>query len=548
MNRQIVYCWIIYIVLAIGILGPLLLPGYVLTLDMVFTPQIDAQAFVGRPSFLWYSLLELTTKVLPADLVQKLILFAVVLLGAWGMDRLLRYILKNQITLQLLVFGVGVFLCNPFVYGRFMAGQLAVLLGYVLLPFFVVALLRFLEVSSWRRVMILLLWMSAIAVVSIHTLGLAIIVGLPLIALQIYRHRRNWQWGQQFLLKSLAAFFLFLLVNSYWIMPLLQGHSDLTATIGSFGLEDFRAFATSTVPWGVLGNVLTLQGFWADSANLYLTPQDMYWWWYIPLGLLLFLVMVGIYYGWKTTKGLTVALLIMWIIAVILATGPSGTWFGPVNGWLQSSVPFFAGYREPQKFQAIIALVYAVFATIGVLYGGKHLDQWHRQLAESGGIVALLLPLTCAPLMFWGFHGQLRVSEYPKDWYAINEYFEQHTNGSQRVLALPWHLYMRFGFAGRIIANPLDNFFKPKVIINTDAEMAQAKIDSRDPQTQTIAQLLQTAQSRSDMATRLQSLQISYILLAKEFDYKVYQYLDTQPGLRLLQETPTLKLYKVEPS
>jgi hypothetical protein len=397
-------------------------------------------------------------------------------------------------------------------------------------------------------VLILLLWICAIAIVSIHTLGLVIIVGLPLIALEAYRRRRNWQWGQQLLLKSLGAFFLFLLVNSYWIVSLLQGHSNLLTTIGSFGAEDFRAFATNSVPWGVLGNVLTLQGFWADSANLYLTPQDVYWWWYIPLGLLLFLVMIGVYYGWKTTKALTVALLIMWAVAVILATGSSGTWFGPLNEWLQSTVPFFAGYREPQKFQAIIALVYAVFATLGVLQSGKRLSEWHWQLAESGDIVTLLLPLACAPLMFWGFHGQLRVSEYPKDWYIINEYFEQQTDSSKRVLALPWHLYMRFGFAGRIIANPLDSFFKPKVIINTDAEMAQAKIDSQDPQTQTITRLLQTAQSRNDIAIRLQTLQIGYILLAKEFDYKTYQYLDVQPGLRLIRETPTLKLYKVEPS
>jgi hypothetical protein len=76
-------------------LGPALLRGYVLTYDMVFVPQqpitstvLGTDGSVPRavPNDLLVALL---STVVPADLVQKLVLLAVFALGGWGVARLL---------------------------------------------------------------------------------------------------------------------------------------------------------------------------------------------------------------------------------------------------------------------------------------------------------------------------------------------------------------------------------------------------------------------------------------------------------------------------
>lgn len=246
---------------------------------------------------------------------------------------------------------------------------------------------------------------------------------------------------------------------------------------------------------------------------------------------------------------MSIAFAAMFAMAVVLAAGTSGGIFAPINEWLVANVPFFAGYREPQKFVAIVVLVYAVFGALGVeqiiqWLRGRKLANWYINTIAAS---LLIIPIATAPLMLWGFGGQLKTSEYPREWYAMNTYLEETVPQDTNILALPWHLYMRFDFAGRIIANPMDKFFAPELVISNDPEFDGAKAyASTDTQTKLDSAILGEAPNRTDLGKRLADLDIEYVLLAKEFDYEKYDYLDKQTDLELVKEDASLKLYKVK--
>ena len=78
-----------YSVVALVILGPLLGPGYILTLDMVFTPNLAMPEMITS-SYLFHAGLHVLNLVIPSDIIEKMLLFTVLLLSGLGMHRLMR--------------------------------------------------------------------------------------------------------------------------------------------------------------------------------------------------------------------------------------------------------------------------------------------------------------------------------------------------------------------------------------------------------------------------------------------------------------------------
>jgi hypothetical protein len=500
-----------YFIVALIIMGPLLAPGYVLTLDMVFAPPFP-------------------------DWLQKLGLLAGFVAAGVGAHRLFTALWRTDKRWPAYFAGLF-YMINPFVYSRFMAGQYQVLLGYVLLPFFVRAWLLFLREPSLKRAIAASFWLTLISVVSIHTFGLAILAILLFSAAQMYAKRADERWRRNALRHTAICIVLTLIASSYWLVPALLGQGRTVSAVAGFGSSDLAAFATSPNGFGWLGNVLSLQGFWGDGKNLYLVPMDIFSWWWLPWIAVWALVIFGMYTSWQKQRAVTAPFIALIIIAAVLAIGTAGTIVAPLNAWLVGHVPFFAGYREPQKFVALIALGYAYFGAVAV-----------AALAEKIKLAVLplfALPVLIAPLLP-GFYGQLTPRQYPPDWFEANSYLQQ-ANPNAKVLFLPWHLYMPFTFAGRDIANPAPRFFTNPIIISNDPEMAGAKSyastkDQQEIQTNIIPIL---KRSTKTIAPSLRMLNIRYVILAKELDYKMYANIDVEDGIKLVRETETLKLYEV---
>src|SRR5262249_12431670 len=138
------------------------------------------------------------------------------------------------------------------------------------------------------------------------------------------------------------------------------------------------------------------------------------------------------------------------IIAVVVATTS-------IISQLSHILPIVGGYREPEKFVALLALTYAMFTGAGVMAIVKKLDQHEGQLSAAalGGL--LVLPFVITPTIICGANGKLRPRDYPADWFAADSQLRNDPK-AKKVLFLPWHQYINFGFSDRIIANPAPKF------------------------------------------------------------------------------------------
>lgn len=541
----------IFAFLVLAIVTPLFAPGFISTLDMIFTPNLPLQP-LSSPNFLLYVILHFFSLVFPVEIVQKALLICILFIAASGAYLLAQRqapTAADEGSWQGASIFAGVFyLCNPFTYTRFIAGQFEVLLGYALLPLFAYAVLRYTEQPSKKRLTLSTLILVAISIASLHIFGMALLVGAVLTLVALSNPKSPLHRNKQALLSILGAACGFIIVSLYWIIPALAGKSNLSATVGSFGSEDKIAFATHGEGLGVIGNVLSLRGFWGETKNLFLVPQDIFSWWLLPVIMLWAIVLVGISFSIRHQRRISLGVLVIAILGMILATGTSGTIFAPFNEFLSQHVPFFNGYREPQKFVALIALAYCYFGSWGVYGTGRVLSgRLSLKLTQSVLAILLVVPIALAPLMMWGFHDQLKPRRYPVDWYAINDRLKAEARG-QKTLFLPWHLYMRFNYADRVIANPAKKFFEVPVITSNNPELEGAKGYGTAADQRIIeAEILPDAKTeKKNMADSLRALNIKYVLLAKEADFRKYSYLDSEPGIKLIQETINLKLYEVQ--
>lgn len=514
----------IYIALALLVLGPALLPGYILTLDMVFTPHLPWPASLSSLAP-FEALLHILNWVIPSQLIEKATLLAILAGAGLGMHRLVPA--KDPLAR----FAAGIlYMINPFTYGRLMAGQYLVLAGYALMPWFVSALVRFVRRPELRTAWPVGAWGLAVALTSLHYLGFAALAAALALALGLWRARRRPRervrlaaWG--------AGGALLAAVSAVVLAP----HQ-----IAGFDERYFLSFRTAADPtFGQVFNTLGLYGFWAERDAQYLLPKAAVSGWWLLAGAVLALAVLGAWKNWRRDRLLTALMLALGAAGIIFAQGVMGGPFAPLNHFLLENLPLARGYREAGKFVGLIALAVSYLFGLGAawLIDRKWAPQW-----TAGLLIAL--PLAYTPTMLWGAAGQLRAVSYPADWTAFNRTLtSEHSQG--KVLFLPWHLYMKFNFAGRIIANPAPHFFSRATLAGDNAEIGLVEDRSTNPKTSWVQSDI-LAPARTNVAANLRARGFEYVVLAKEVDYKDYSWLDSTPGLKLVSNTQTLRVYKLD--
>lgn len=532
--------WLEYSVLALCILLPLLLPGYILTLDLVFTPHFSWPGEVTN-TYLLEGLLWLLHFILPGDMIEKIILFLILLISGVGAHLLMRLfkpaVVRSEFWKPAMYFAGLLYMINPFTYSRFMAGQWMVLLGYAFLPFFIKALCEMLYTPSLKTMLRVLFFALGISIVSLHHIGILFCVGLLVAIGGSIKCRHSWPHLRRFLGWSAAMIFLFFIASLYWIVPALGGQGKIGSSLASFNQAHFEAFKTNgSGALGPLGEVVRMQGFWAEAQELFVLPQSIVPMWGVVVLLLWVLVVVGIKKAWPHNKlivGLGVGSI---FIGTILAATP-------FIDWLKDMFPLAAGYREPHKFANLIVLGYGILGTFGVGYLLEAVaKRFSAGAVKVTCLLCLVLPFVITPTMLWGFSGQLTPKAYPQEWFHMNTLLKNKKDMGQ-VLFLPWHEYANYSFSGRLIANPAEKFFEVPVVASDDPEFRGAPPTRPDRQKKEIATLLKTQKAFSNTLTRLG---IHYVLLAKEQDFAAYKYLDGTSGIRVVSEDAKFKLYKVE--
>ncbi|HET7302781.1 MAG TPA: hypothetical protein VFI74_05630 [Candidatus Saccharimonadales bacterium] len=528
----------VYGAAALLILGPLLRRGFVFAADMVFVPW-PPMPHELLPSYPYELLLHVLSTHIPADILQKSILFATLLLAGLGMHRLTRLRIPKADSRAIYLFAGLLYMVNPFVYSRYMIGQYLIVAGYALLPWCISSFWKLTQKPKAIQATIAGFWLSAVAIFSVHMFGIALMAVTVFAVFEYVKHSQK-----RLLLQAIALYIgVTATATVYWWLPVVLGSSALQQTTQGFSKIDAAAFATAGTWWGVIGNVLSLQGFWADTQNLYQTSRNVFWWWMLPVGALWAMAIIGARQAKRQALPVLSPLLVVMAVGCIFAIGTSATIFASLNGWMVQHVPFFAGYREPQKFVALLCIGYALFGALGL--------QRLLALAKQGRDIlitaALALPCMLAPLMPWGFASQLKTHDYPRGWYESRSYIKERCSGECRVLFLPWHLYMHYDFAERIIANPAPKFFGGNVIASTDPEIKGATPYTWTYIQQRIgAEVLPSArQGGHTFARDLATLNVQYIVLTNDIDDD-YAFIERQEGIVLVKNTPSVKIYRVE--
>ncbi|MFN3622281.1 MAG: hypothetical protein ACK4TI_05255, partial [Nitrososphaerales archaeon] len=316
---------------------------------------------------------------------------------------------------------------------------------------------------------------------------------------------------------------LYFALNLYWLLPLLTSKENV---VSQFTLDDFYVFSAKPQVNNIYFTLLSLHGFWRGGYQY--TFDAISGWQYISVTFILIAVL-GFLHTFKNKGGNTRIYAYGFAACVaaslIFASGASGI-FKDLNLLLFKKTMFFKIFRDTQKFIVPIILFYAFLGGLGVKSISSRL-KGRRMLQIVAAAALIALPLIYQFNMPLGFNRQLKTYDYPDTWYEVNTYLNSDSEDFN-ILFLPWHNYMHFKWVGSSIANPAPVFFDKHVITAQNIEVGPIYTHSTHPAQQYLDHLLAKAPTLQNLGELLSPLNVKYVILAKEADYRNYLYLYNQ--------------------
>jgi len=451
------FVFLVYSFFALIILTGFIPYKYIFSFDIV--PIINNSSldlFYGKyvPAYGGNLPVSLISAIIPATVFQYTLLFIILSLAGYSMHILAGDLINSSISRFYAGF---LYAFNPYTYSRLITGQW--ILSYAILPLLIKTFIDLLDKKE-KKELIKFIFLLSIAGFNIHTLIIAFVI-LATIFLFWFNRFRKIEALKIILLSS----FLFIVLNSYWIMPLLISQNSVVENIGE---KDFKAFA----PKGGLFDIAAMYGFWNEG---YLYAKDFLPGWQILYLIILFLTLLGFIFYYKDEQiGIySMGFAVIGIAGFVLASGINGP-FGDIIRWVFDNT-IFKGFRDSHKFVSMIVLAYSVLGGLGLsriesAYQNKYAVETKKSLPKflllAFICISLITPLAYSFTFFNGFAGQIKPTDYPSDWYETNNYL----NGDKqdfKILFLPWHLYMDFGWinnTNKRIVNPARYFFDKEVI------------------------------------------------------------------------------------
>ena len=520
----------LYLAVAVGIMAPLYAPGFIFLLDMVWGPRIDIADVMRNGvnhNFPMTALLSLLNLAIPADIIQKILLTAVLFLPGISMYALARRTLPIS---WAMVSGL-LFQLNPYVYERFVAGQWKVLLGYGFFPLVLLFLLAFLAQRKEKHWWIFALSFAVYPLLSIHW---SYIAGIFLLVFGIVWLGQNRKFpallSRIAIRRSLVLAALFLLVNSFWLVGFFAASGSYIA----IGEGDFSAFATRPDSvWGGFFNVLSLYGFW---RSVYLLPKDFLSFWWVLTPIMIACATAGAIVSIRRRDALCVATTLVFLPAFLIATGDASPITQSLNRMILDGLPLFGGLRDTAKAIGVLAFAYALLAPVGV----RAIVPATARPAAAGAM--FLLPFLTAGTLLGGAMGQLKVYDYPRAWYEADTILRE--DGATGVLFLPWRAYLQLDFAGGLtVANPAQAFFSSPVIAGQNTDNPFLLDAEANLWNQKMTSIIQGVETIEENRPFFAEQGVTHILLAKTDDWERYEQLVTAAPLETAYESATIAVY-----
>lgn len=435
----ILYSLILAFLISFNSLGQ----GYLATLDLVFTPSMNVSQnaqYFNLSEMLGKYLLLAINKVIPMPIFQFIYLFTVLFFISFLFYKLSFSLTQNKAAS--LIAGT-MYLWNPFVYARILAGHWQFLIGYALLPLFVESLL------NKRTKTTILVWLIA-SLISLHHAVLYFIVFVCIALASLYKTQ-----GRAVLIKTYAFIATSALIPIF-ILSLIYNKAS-----SSFGQTDLDFFATKAdSTFGLMFNLLSFNGFWAENTILLSNKSINSIWWLFFI-LILLIIILGLSkqtllhsVELKAKSHLFLASIPILLIGLIMAYGnnPPLTAIWEV---FYNRITLLQGFREPQKFLSLYIFALALLSSLSLTALNKPKFKFILPLT-------LILIFTYTPALF-GLWGQLKPINYPSSWQEIQNTLQN--NKDSKMLVLPWRAYDFYSFTNRQIYNPAQSYFGDQAII-----------------------------------------------------------------------------------
>lgn len=444
--------WAWSVLLAVGMLGPALGPGFVLSYDMVWVPDLTLSrdalglgAALPRavPSDL---VVAISDELLPGAWLQK-----VVLLGALASAGAGAAALVPELPLAARLVAATVAVWNPFVVERLTIGHWPVLLGCAVLPWLLLAMRRWSsDARIPRRVGPLLVVGSLSASAGLGTAVVAFVTA-P-------RGRRLHVAG------LLGA------ANAPWIVSGLLHRA--TAYSDPASASVFATSGEGLLPAPLAA--LTLGGIW----NAEVVP-DSRTTWVAVLGLaaLAALVVIGVRGRDAAVAAVPLRpLVICWAVGYGLAT--LSALLPGVVAWMVTTVPGGGLVRDGSRLLGLCVPVIAVL----VAYGAGSLAARARDRVTHVAVAAalVLVPISVLPDASWGHSGRLQAVEYPAGLLAVEDLLTRLPQGD--VVVLPFASFRAPEWNdGRTVLDPLPRLAGRGTIVNDELSVDGVLLSGEDP-------------------------------------------------------------------
>ncbi|MFC1999221.1 hypothetical protein ACFLXE_00495 [Chloroflexota bacterium] len=385
----------------------------------------------------------------------------------------------------------------------------------------------------------------------IHGFFLLFLAFLIILVVKIVRDRRDRAAVTGTCKFTAIAAGMFVVLNLYWLLPALTVKETLLQQISSSDIFIFAPKPTSDL--GVMFDLSAMYGFWRGGYT-YANETLSVWW--VLFAFLFYLAVLGFVYKLRDGRiGLVVwAFGLIWGAGLLLAAGAAIDFTRPAFEWLFDHSLFFRGFRDSQKFVALICLSYSFLGGLGVYQLARSSFFYKLRRARLPRIgtaalvgLALVVPLVyCYPI--FGFGGQLKPIDYPEAWYQVNDYLNEDDEDFN-VLFLPWHMYMGYQWLpnrDKSLMNPAHRFFDKPVICGDNIEVGGIYSQSTNPISKYVEFLLKHKNQVDNFGELLAPLNVKYVVLVHEVDYKSYSFLYRQQDLAIEREVEKLTIFRNE--
>lgn len=473
------------LLLAVLMLGGALGPGYVLTYDMVWVPDLAVTPDVwgvgtalprAVPSDAVVALLD---TVVPGMLLQKVVLVGSLAAAGAGAAALIG---RRSLGAQLVASSLMVW--NPFVVERLVIGHWPVLVGYAVLPWLLMVCRRWPAGGRLpARLPVLLVLGSLSASTGVATAVAALAAG----------------WRRRSGRRNALLTVLCVVANLPWLVAGLLHSAD--ATSDGAGARVFAASSEGLLP-GPLAAV-SLGGIW----NTEVVPASR-------LGALavvsLVVVMALALVGWRAHRRTPIeglgALALCWVVGVGLAVV---SWSVPgAVGWVAAHVPGGGLLRDGSRLLALAAPLTVVLAARGAEALLDRLPD-HATRAVVGGVIAVV-PIALMPDAALGSSGRLDAVDYPAVLTEARAAVQDAPAGD--VVLLPFTSYRAPDWNdGHKVLDPLPRLLGRRAVANDELYVDGRPIPGEDPRAADVGAALALG-SMDDRAAALASLGVSVVV------------------------------------